>query len=76
MRYWKLTKSDGSTSTVESYSHDLDVAGATEITEAEFKAFMATLPSPTPPVNWRALWLAADTVAKKIAVLAKRLELE
>ncbi len=31
---------------------------------------------PSPPVNWRALWLAADTAAKKLAVLGKRLDLE
>ncbi len=26
--------------------------------------------------DWKALWLAVDTAAKKVAVLAKRLELE
>ena len=30
-----------------------------------------------PPLpDWKTLWLAADTVAKKLSVLAKRMELE
>ena len=44
MRYWKRLNIDNSISTVESYSHDLDVAGAVEIDEAEFDAYIASLP--------------------------------
>ena len=76
MRYWKRISPDGTTQTVESYSHALDIAGAIEIAEAEFKAFIAALPPPPPPIDWKALWLAADTVAKKVAVIARRLGLE
>ena len=47
---------------------------AASLKEAQMLAEYERLISP--PVNWRALWLAADTAAKKIAVLAKRLELE
>ena len=28
------------------------------------------------PPDWKALWLAADTIEKKLAIIAKRLELE
>ena len=76
MRYWKRVKPDGSIATVESYSHDLSVEGAIEITKAESDAFLASLPPPLPPIDWQAAWLAADTVAKKLVVLAKRQGLE
>mgnify|MGYP001618139705 FL=1 len=32
-------------------------------------------PPPSPGLDWKALWLAADTQAKKLAVIAKMLEL-
>lgn len=48
MRYWKRLNSDGSTRTVESYSHDLDIEGGTEISEQEFNAFLASLPAIKP----------------------------
>lgn len=82
MRFWKRVNLGGSTRTVESYSHDLPVSGAIEITEVEFQAFLDSFPPPFPLVDWKALWLAADTgtvaerIAKKLMVLAKRLELE
>jgi len=44
MRYWKRLNPDGSINTVESYSHNLDVGGAIEITEQEFNSYMASLP--------------------------------
>lgn len=75
MRYWKRINPDGSTKTVESYSSDAPIEGAIEITEAEFNAFLASL-VPPPPINWKALWMAADTLLKVKAVLAKRLEME
>ena len=51
MRYWKRINPDGTTRTVESYSHDLDVGGAIEISGAEFEAFIASLPPPPDPVK-------------------------
>jgi len=44
MRYWKRVNGLGEATTVESYSHDLDVKGAVEIDEAEFEDFMNSLP--------------------------------
>ena len=35
-----------------------------------------TWPEPVPGPDWKALWLAADTQPKKLAVIAKMLELE
>ncbi len=43
MRYWKRTNTNGTTRTVESYSHGLDVAGAIEITKETFDAFIAPI---------------------------------
>lgn len=48
VRYWKRLNPNGSTRTVESYSRDLDVDGATEITEQEFNDYIASLPEPEP----------------------------
>lgn len=48
VQYWKRLNPDGSTRTVESYSHHLDVKGAVEITKQEFDEFWALLPSPQP----------------------------
>lgn len=48
MRYWKRLNPDESISTVESYSHNLDVEGAIEITEQEFNEYLASLPTSTP----------------------------
>jgi hypothetical protein len=76
MRYWKRTNPDGTIRTVESYSHDLDIEGAIEIDEAEFKAFLASLPPPPPPIDWKAKWAAASTATDKLKVLAQRLGLE
>ena len=45
MRYWKRVK-DGVTTTVENYSHDLEVEGAVEIDKAEYEDFINSLPKP------------------------------
>ncbi len=45
MKYYKRVN-NGQTTTVESYSHDLPVAGAIEINKAEYDAFIAALPAP------------------------------
>jgi len=48
MRYWKRVNEQGKTTTVESYSHSLDIEGATEIAEIEFRQYMDSLPKPVP----------------------------
>jgi hypothetical protein len=48
MKYWKRVNAQNITTTVESYSHDLDIAGAIKITKEEFDTFIASLPLPTP----------------------------
>ncbi len=37
--------------------------------------FIPPPPAP-PPIDWKAQWVAADTAAKKLSVIAKRLGLE
>ena len=64
MRYWKRVK-DGQTSTVESYSHDLEIVGAIEITRVEFDAFIASLPVPV-PVLPRDLAAEIDDMRRKL----------
>lgn len=44
MKYWKRVDTQGKTTTVESYSHDLDVEGALEIDKAEFDDFINSMP--------------------------------
>jgi len=44
IRYYKRVDKKGKTTTVESYSHNLDVDDAIEIDEEEFRAFVASLP--------------------------------
>lgn len=48
MRYWKRINQGGSTETIESYSHKLDIEGAIEIDKQEFDSFIASLPVPVP----------------------------
>lgn len=76
MRFWKRLNPDGTTRTVESYSHDTDVAGAREIDKAEYDAFFAALPPPPAPIDWRARFAAASTAVAKLDVLAERLGLK
>ena len=75
MRYWAI-KTNNLITSVESYSHNSDVADRVEITETEFNTFMSSLPPPPPPFDWKAAWLAADTVAEKLGVLARRAGME
>ena len=53
MKYWKRVDGEGKTTTVESYSHNLEIEGAVEITEGEFSAFIASLPPPPEPALMR-----------------------
>jgi hypothetical protein len=75
MRYWKRVDSTGKTTTVESYSHNLDIPGAVEISKDEFDAFIASLPQVDPMAAVKAEWKAAATVDDKLKVLAKVLGL-
>ena len=71
MRYWKRTNLDGSTNTVESYSHSLEVEGTVEITKAEYDAFIASLPPPIiEPV--RNLEAEIDDLKARIEKLERR----
>ena len=76
MRYWAIKDNDEEIVCVEKYSHDLDVANRAEISKSNFDQFIASLPKPPPPIDWKAEWLKADTQAKKISVLAGKLGLE
>jgi len=76
MRYWKRVDGQGKATTVEGYSHDLVVAGAVEIAQAEFAAFIAALPPPplTPEQKeWASVW---TSTSQKLAMIGKRLGLE
>lgn len=48
MRYWKRVDGDGNTTSVESYSHNLEVEGAVEISQGEYDAYITSLPEPPP----------------------------
>ena len=68
MRFWKRIDTQDKTITVESYSHDLDIAEAVEITQIEFDAYIASLPVPIPPVV-RDLAAEIDTLKADVALL-------
>ena len=71
MRYWKRVDKDGNTTTVESYSHNLDVEGALEITKKEYDEYIASLPIPEPePV--RDLEAEIDEIKAEIDKLKKK----
>lgn len=70
MRYWKKLNPDGSTNTIESYSHALDIEGATEITEEEFNTFMASLPMPEPARD-----LSTEIDKMKAGIIAIKIKL-
>lgn len=66
MRYWKRLNPDKSIRTVESYSHNLRVKGATEISKEEYDSFLASLPVIEPePV--RDLATEIEEIKAKIA---------
>ncbi len=43
MRYWKRVDEFGNTKSVEYYSFDSDILGATEITKNEYDSFIASI---------------------------------
>lgn len=71
MRYWARKDKAGKITTVESYSHDLEVEGAIEITKEEYDAYIASLPVVEPePV--RDLAKEIDEIKARMAALEKR----
>lgn len=50
MRYYKRIDAQNKITTVESYSHDFEIKGAIEISEAEYKSFINSLPLVIQPV--------------------------
>ena len=51
MRYWKRVNLDGSTRTVEAYSHNLDIEGAIEISKSEITEYLNSHPKPKPSIS-------------------------
>lgn len=75
MKYYKRVDAQGKTTTVESYSHNSPVAGAVEIDQAEYDAFIASLPPAPPPPDWPALYAAASTDSNRLKIVAQKLGL-
>ncbi len=71
MRYYKRVNSNGETTTVESYSHDLKIEGAIEITKQEFDDFIKTLPIPLYPPT-RDLAKEIDQIKLEISGMIKK----
>ena len=74
MRYWKRVDENGNATTVESYSHSLEIEGAIEISKEEFDDYIASLPEPEvePPQSMHiAALTAVDTVNRKGTVVRK-----
>ncbi|GAH90327.1 unnamed protein product [marine sediment metagenome] len=67
MKYWKRIDDEGNTTTVESYSHKAEVAGAIKITKKEYQAFIAALPVISPEPDPVELW--RDEVDRRLANL-------
>ena len=66
MKYWKRIDGNGIATTVESYSFDLDIDGAIEITKTEYDSFIASLPPPPPPEPVRNLAAELDALKQKL----------
>ena len=71
MRYYKRIDSTGKTTTVESYSHDLDIGGAVEIDKTEFDAYLSSLPKPV-PVPSRDFLKEIDELKMRVEKLERR----
>ena len=68
MRYWQRLNKDGSINTVESYSHDLDVEGAVEITEKRYLTFIKKLPV-LPEPERRDLLRVIEEIEERLKIL-------
>ena len=71
MRYWKRVDGTGKTTTVESYSHELEVEGAIEIDKAEHDEYTASVPK-TIPEPVRDLATEIDELKAEIAIIKAR----
>lgn len=78
MRYWKRLNQDGTANTVESYSHDREIAGAVEISQDEFNDILVDYARITASVqpDWAKEWQSASGLEAKLAALARYLGLE
>lgn len=65
MRYWKRVDEAGKITTVENYSHNLDIEGATEISEKKFNEYIISLP-PLPPEPVRDLLAELDELEARV----------
>ncbi|MBA7536702.1 hypothetical protein ES705_28966 [subsurface metagenome] len=72
IKYWKRIDSEGNTTTVESYSHNLAVEGAVEIDKKEFDAFISSLPEPEPPEPVRDYGKEIDAMNERLKVVEKK----
>jgi len=75
MKYYKRVDAQGKMTTVESYSHDQKIIGAIEITEQEYKQFIASLPPPPLGPDYKVLYSNAFTDRDKLEIIAKKLGL-
>jgi len=71
MRYWKRINLDGTIRTVESYSHNLDIEGAIEITKDEFDAYIAPKLIQVPKPN-RDIATEIDNLKARIEKLERK----
>ena len=73
MKYYKRTDKNGRTTAVESYSHDIPVAAATEITRQEFDNFVSALPEPEPSPMEPAIEAEFQGLKERVETLEQRL---
>ena len=71
MRYWKRVNTQGKTTTIENYSHDLDIEGAVEVGEEEYNTFIASLPV-TKPEPVRNLTAELDGLKARLEKLEEK----
>ncbi len=71
MKYWKRVDKEGVTTTVESYSYDLEIEGAIEIDEQEFDEYIASIP-PAVKEPIRDLAAEIDELKEKVKILETR----
>lgn len=75
MRYWKRIDTHGNITTVESYSHNLEVKGAIEVTKRQYNEYIASLPiiEPEPPHSTHISVIDAIDATKPRPVRVKRI---
>jgi hypothetical protein len=73
MRYWKRLKPDSTVSTIEAYSHDLEIPGAVEIDEAEYNTLEKRLTDPSPPRSGHPAQLVSVNISSVRPARVKRM---